>query len=103
MSRSHGDRGDGSDKDRSLKKQIRYLKRENSSLQRDLRKANQRIAELQNTVIEDDDHDELPRGEGPLCTKCRKGVYVVTSLPIRGGQIKSFAICNVCKDRKPAK
>ncbi len=105
MSRTHGDRSDPANKARALKKQVESLKRDNQQLQKELRKANQRIAELQNTVIEDADPHEVPRtkGGGSLCTNCRKGVYVLSTIPIRGGAEKSFLFCNLCKDRKPCK
>lgn len=102
MSRTHGDRSDPTDKVRTLKKQVDSLKRENSRLERDLRKANSRIAELLN--ITEDEVEEIyePRrkGEGSLCENCGKGVYVPIVIPLRGGE-KVFLTCNLCKERKP--
>lgn len=104
MSRSHGDRSDQTNRVRSLKKQVESLKRENSGLQKELRKANQRVAELLNITLEEDTEAPPKKGEGLTCTNpsCSKGVYVEVRYPVRGGD-KVYLVCNLCKDRKPAK
>lgn len=84
-----------------MKKQVDSLKRENSRLERELRKANSRIAELLN--ITEDEIEEIyePRkkGEGTTCENCGKGVYIAISFKLPSGE-KTFLTCNLCKDRK---
>jgi hypothetical protein len=104
VSRSHGDRGDQANKLRALKKQVESLKRENSGLQKELRKANQRVAELLNFALEEEPDAPFKKGEGLTCTNpsCSKGVYAEHRYPVRGGE-KVYLVCNLCKDRKPVK
>lgn len=102
MSRTHGDRSDPADKVRTLKKQVESLKRENSRLERELRKANARLAEVLSMTDEEiEEAYEVPRkrGEGNLCEECGKGVYVAITIPLRNGE-KTFLTCNLCKTRK---
>jgi len=103
VSRSHGDRADGSDKIRLLKKQVDSLKREIARLERELRKAHARIAEHVSTSEEE--HVEEPRlrkkGEGSTCTSCGKGTMIAWSIPVRGVE-KVYLTCNLCEARRPA-
>lgn len=102
MSRSHGDRADGSDKIRNLKKQVESLKREVARLQKELRQSRAREPSEPGPSEDRIEPQRRKKGEGSICTECGKGVMVAWSIPSRAGE-KTYLRCNLCGHNKPCK
>lgn len=80
MGRSFGDRSDGADKLRQLKKEIEKLKKENASLRKQLNKALQFVDEYKNEEDEVDCDEKQSKKKKKQtnkdkCEVCGKGKY----------------------------
>jgi formylmethanofuran dehydrogenase subunit E len=105
MSRSYGDRADGADKTRLLKKQIESLKKVQARTQKELNRALQRIVELESMVdILETGHEVLPKkkrkGDGTPCDKCGEGIMIESLRLTVAGVEKVYHECNGCGHRK---
>jgi phage shock protein A len=105
VSQSYGDRADGADKLRALKKQIESQKREIAQLRKELAKMTQRMSEMSDLEDEEDDKPSKrskSKHNGSHCEKCNEGVYALFQVTVAGVD-KKYYTCSVCGNRKAQK
>jgi hypothetical protein len=106
MGRSFGDRADGSNKIRQLKKELEKLKKENASLRKALDKA---LQFLQNKKLGEEPEEIEKKGkkkknkqDGQSCEVCGKGKYKYWSMERADGKKLTTLTCDneACSHQK---